>query len=36
MKASGQDEETKVGPNGIVQEEEVKIKEPQDLKGGIA
>jgi hypothetical protein len=35
MKASGQDEETKARPYGIVQDEEVWIKEQQDLRGGI-
>ncbi len=34
MEALGQDEETKVGPNKIAQEEEVQAQEPQDLKGG--
>ncbi len=33
-KVSGQDEEIKVRPNGIVKEEEVQIEEPQDLKSG--
>jgi hypothetical protein len=32
----GQDEETEVGPSGIVQEEEVQTKDPQDLKSGIS
>jgi RAB protein geranylgeranyltransferase component A len=36
----GQDEETKVGPNGTTQEEEIKTEEvqteeSQDLKGGV-
>jgi hypothetical protein len=35
MRASSQDEETKAGSNEIVQKEEVHMKEPQDLKGGI-
>jgi hypothetical protein len=31
----GQDENTEIGLNGIAQEEEVKIEEPQDLKSGV-
>jgi hypothetical protein len=35
IKVLGQDEETKIGPNGItIQEEVVQTKEPQDLKSG--
>ncbi len=33
-KLFGQDEETKIGPNGTTQEDEVQTKEPQDLKSG--
>jgi hypothetical protein len=33
---SGQDEETKTGPNGTTQEEEMQTKEPQDFKSGVA
>ncbi len=35
-KVSGQDEEIEARPSGITQEEEVEIKDPQDLKSGIA
>ncbi len=34
-KVSGRDEKTKVRPSGTAQEEEVQIKESQDLKSGI-
>jgi hypothetical protein len=34
IKASCQDEEIEIGPNGIAQEEEVQIEEPHDLRGG--
>jgi hypothetical protein len=33
-KVSGQDEEIKAGPSGIVEEEEIHIKEPQDFISG--
>jgi hypothetical protein len=33
-KRLGQDEETKARPSGIVQEEEMQTKEPQELKRG--
>ncbi len=34
-KVLGHDEKIKVGPNGTAQEEEVQIKESQDLKSGV-
>ncbi len=34
IETSNQDEENEIGPNGIIQEEEVHIKEPHILKGG--
>ncbi len=36
IKVSSQDEETKVGPSGIAQEEEIQTKESKDLKSGAA
>ncbi len=34
IKVLGHDEETKVGPNGRAQEEEVQIKESKDFRSG--
>ncbi len=34
IKVSSQDEETKVGPSGTTQDEEVQTKESQDLRSG--
>ncbi len=36
IEALGQDEEIEAGPNGTIQEEEVQIEEPHDLKSGTA
>jgi hypothetical protein len=35
-KVSDQDEKTEAGPNGTIQEEEIKTEESQDLKSGVA
>jgi len=36
IKVTGQDEEIEARPNGVAQEEELKIEEPQDLKSVVA
>ncbi len=35
-KILGQDEDAKVGPSGIAQEEEMQIEEPKEFKSGAA